>query len=61
MPKPLYTKDMTCSILHNILNITKNTRTFTEKVKIIFMQKGYISKGLAAKVVVNKVPLSFSA
>jgi hypothetical protein len=59
--KPLYQFDRLGSLVNNLLQFVKNTTTFVDKVKIIFEQKGFVATGLKATIMVNKVPLSFSA
>ena len=59
--KPMFRSLPVYSIGLAILKITNHIKFFVEKMKILFQQKGYVSKGLNAKILVNKVPLSFSA
>jgi hypothetical protein len=58
--KPLFLKLPVYSIGLTMLGIMKNVKVFSEKMKILFHQKGYVSTGLNAKITVNRVPISFS-
>jgi hypothetical protein len=58
--KPLFLKLPAYSIGLTMAGIIKNVKVFAEKMKIMFEQKGYVSKGLNAKISVNKVPISFT-
>lgn len=58
--KPLYVKSVVYTdALCDYVEQLQNTLTFINKVKTIFEQKGYIAKGLQAKVEVCKKQISF--
>lgn len=59
--KALYVKNPLQDVLTNFLIFTQNVSVFIDKTKSVWQQKGYVASGLKAVVMVNKVPLSFSA
>jgi len=60
MPKALFTKQPNYGISLTMINIIKNIKTFSDKVKIIFEVKGYVAKSnIVANVALKKVDLLF--
>ena len=60
MPKTLFTKQPTYAIGITMLNIVKNIKTFSDKIKVIFEQKGYVAKSnIVANVALKPTPLVF--
>jgi len=60
MPKSLFTKQPTYGIGTTLINIVKNIKVFSDKVKIIFEVKGYVAKSnIVANVALKKVDLLF--
>lgn len=59
--KQLFVKNPLSDVLTNFVLFTQNISVFIDKTKSVWQQRGYVAAGLKASVVVNKVPLSFSA
>jgi hypothetical protein len=60
MPKALFTRQPNYGIGLTMINIIKNIKTFSDKVKIIFEVKGYVAKSnIVANVALKKVDLLF--
>ena len=60
MPKALFTRQPNYGIGITMLNIVKNIKTFSDKVKVIFEVKGYVAKtDIIANISLKKVDLVF--
>ena len=60
MPKSLFTKQPNYGLGITMLNIVKNIKIFSDKVKVIFEVKGYVAKtDIVANVSLKKVDLVF--
>jgi hypothetical protein len=59
--KSLFVKNPLQDVLTNFTIFTQNISVFIDKTKSVWQQRGYVASGLKARVMVNKVPLSFSA
>ena len=60
MPKALFTRQPNCGIGLIMLNIVKNIKTFSDKIKVIFEVKGYVAKSdLVVDISLKNVDLVF--
>jgi len=60
MPKALFTRHPNYGIGLIMLNIVKNIKTFSDKIKVIFEVKGYVAKSdLVVDISLKNVDLVF--
>jgi hypothetical protein len=59
--KPLFNAfdDVKVELFRNLTTFVDHTRVFLETVKVIFQQKGFISKGLRANIRIAPKPIRF--
>ncbi len=51
--------DVKIDVFKNLANFVGHTRVFLETVKVIFQQKGFVSKGITATIRVAPKPIHF--